>query len=210
MRLTSPSVQRLLNASERTLVASASAAILKDLSAARLRGKVDRARALKDKYSDLARARGRAGRGKAQASRGTTQTDRETMAAKAEVFEVVLTRFTTQLARVEARAAKAAPRPRRATPRKASVPMTKGRAKALVEKVRARVAEQAGAPAAVVSDDPLPAATEALAAEKASLQSRSRDAKGPALQHALAATHLTRAQGHAGARTQRAQGKRDS
>lgn len=87
--------------------------------------------------------------------------------------------------------------------------MTKGRAKALVEKVRARVAGQAGAPAAVVSDDGLPAA-EALAAEATSLRSRSRDAKGPAVQHSLAATHLTRAQGHAGARTQRAQGKRDS
>ncbi len=196
MRLSSPSVQRLLNAGERTLVASASAAAIKDLTAARLRAKVGRARQLKDKYEGLARARGRVGRGKAQPKGTRPRTDAETMATKAAVFSLVLARLTTQLDKVEKKAARAAAKP-----------MTRTQARAVVSKVRKRVARKAGAPAAAVDDAAGPGGREA---ESVSAAERSRGAKGARVQQKLAASHVTRAQGHVGARTQRAQGKRDA
>ena len=209
MRLTSPSVQRLLNASERTLVESASAASLKELTAARLRSKVDRTRRLKDKYADLAKARGRVGRGKAQPRGVEARTDRETMAAKVEVFEAVLTRFTTQLAKVEKQAARAAAK----KPAAAEPPsMTKGEARALVAKVRRRVARTTGDPAGALSDTAVQTApaSDAPDAVNMSIEARSQDAKVATVEQHFAATHTARAQGHAGGRTQRAQGKRDS
>ena len=196
MRLSSPSVQRLLNAGERTLVASASAAAIKDLTAARLRAKVGRARQLKDKYEGLARARGRVERGKAQPKGTRPRTDAETMATKAAVFSLVLARLTTQLDKVEKKAARAAAKP-----------ITRTQARAVVSRVRTRVARQAGAPAAAVEGAP---ASSNVDAEAASAVERSRGAKGPRVQQKLAASHVTRAQGHVGARTQRAQGKRDA
>lgn len=235
MRLTSPSVQRLLNASERTLVESASAASLKELTAARLRSKVERTRRLKDKYADLAKARGRAGRGKVQPRGAAARTDRETMAAKVEVFEAVLARFTTQLAKVEKQAARAAAKkagtatrqPTSATkrtparraravakkPEAAAAPpsMTKGEARALVAKVRRRVARTTGDPAGALSEavEPTTSATDTVDAANTSVAARSQDAQLATVEQHFAATHTVRAQGHAGARTQRMQGKRD-
>src|SRR5690606_6069411 len=105
MRLTSPSVQRLLNASERTLVASASAAAVKGLTLSRLRSKITRVRRLKDKYVDVARARRQAERGRAPRSRGSgSRIDAETATRKAAIFDDVLIRFTAQLQKLEAKA----------------------------------------------------------------------------------------------------------
>lgn len=196
MRLSSPSIQRLLNASERTLVAQASSASVKELSAARLRAKVERARRLKDKYEGLARARGRVGRGKAQPKGARPRTDLETMAAKAEVFDQVLTRFATQLDKLERQAARAQSRP-----------AARKKAKAAVARVRRRVAQQAGAPADAIAPEAAPGAVEA---DTTSAVERSRGAKGARVQQKLAVSHVTRAQAHVGARTQRRQGKRDS
>lgn len=196
MRLSSPSIQQLLNASERTLAASASASAVKDLSIAKLRGKVARARRLKDKYVGLARARGRVGRGKAQAKGVRPRTDVETMATKAAVFTLVLERFTTQLEKAERKAERAA-----------AAPMTWKQARAVVSSVRERVARHTGAPAAAIGGA---AASGAVAAESVSAVARSRGAKGARVEQKLAVSHVTRAQGHFGARTRRAQGKRDS
>lgn len=285
MRLTSTSVQRLLNASERALVESVSASALTDLTAARLRSKVERTRRLRDKYATQARARGRTGRGKAGSTRATPRTDRETMTAKVEVFEAVLTRLTGQLEKVERREARDAARhtrtsaktsatrtpkktatkaakkrtataatkavetsakkaaksgtartaPRRtsaaratatkrapagkATPRTQAAaaappdtpPITKGEAREIVARVKRRVAETTGDPAAIVAQADetavVPAATEAA---NTSVEARSHDARAATVEQHFAATHIARAQGHAGGRTQRAQGKRDS
>ena len=98
MRLTSSSIQRLLKASERTLVDAASASKLKDLSAARLRASVSRARTLKDKFT----------------------ADAQALATKPDVFGVVLERLERQLARVDARLEKAAASRTQASSRKQS------------------------------------------------------------------------------------------
>ena len=279
MRLTSTSVQRLLNASERALVDSVSASAIADLTPARLRSKIERTRRLKDKYATQARARGRAARGKAASSRAATRTDRETMAAKVEVFDAVLDRLTRQLEKAERRTArattktaktaktvksakktakktakttaktaakrtakttakktaptsaaakrtvkKATKKTTKKTTRKATKktapraaasddkpPITKGEARALVARVKQRVAEMTGDPAAIVAQadesGPVPAATEAA---NTSVEARSHDARAATVEQHFAATHQARAQGHAGARTQRVQGKRDS
>ena len=196
MRLSSPSIQRLLNASERTLVAQASSVYVKELSAARLRSKVERARRLKDKYEGLARARGRVGRGKAQPKGARPRTDIETMAAKAAVFEEVLSRFVAQVEKLERQAARATSRP-----------AARKKAKAAVATVRKRVARQAGAPADAIAGTPTTGAAEA---DTTSAVERSRGAKASRVQQKLAVSHVTRAQAHVGARTQRRQGKRDS
>lgn len=288
MRLTSSSIQRLLTASERTLVDAASASNLKDLSAARLRGTVARARTLRDKYTADARS----------------------VSTKADVFGLVLDRLEKQLGRLEKqlatreqsaaatrkqaaatarkpatartaasgtrkatgrtaaasatrkaatrqaatrKAAAATPRaatPRKATPhkatprkattrkaaaRKAAAPRPtmaerraaaeqmpradlKARARELVATVRARVAEHEGTPATAVPDPTSPAtgadgqATQSsmLAAETEAMQAHSAEAAGSEVEHRLAASHLTRLQGHARGRGQRAQGRRDS
>jgi hypothetical protein len=118
MRLTSPAIQRLLNQQERALVEAASASNVKELSEARLRGKVTRARALKDKYAGLARERARSARGKAKTRTATSKrTDDQTMATKAEVFGDVLARFEKQLAKVEKASAKKGSSAGRSVPR---------------------------------------------------------------------------------------------
>jgi len=198
MRLTSPAIQRLLTASERTVVDSASASAIKDMTAARLRSKVARARRLKDKYDGLARTRARAGRGKT-ASRGSAKTDAETMRKKAEVFGEVLRRFEKQLDTLERRARKQAdPAARKARVRKA------------VAKVRRRVAEQEGHPAPeAIAETPDPQVADVVAANTRR-RAVSRASKAARVAQTLDASHVTRAHGHIGARTQRRQAKRDS
>jgi hypothetical protein len=49
-----------------------------------------------------------------------------------------------------------------------------------------------------------------VAAVNTSVAARSQEARVATVEQHFAATHITRAQGHAGGRTQRAQGKRDS
>jgi hypothetical protein len=190
MRLTSSAIQRLLSASERTLAASASAQALKDLTAARLRAKVDRARRLKDKYDGLARTRVRAGRGKAAPRGGAARTDAATMQAKAAVFDELLRRFTAQLEKVERTAARAATPAGR-----------KARARETVARVKRRVAKQEGQPAP---------ASDAVAKTNTKRRAVSRASKAAHVERKLAASHLTRAHAHIGARTRRRQGRRDS
>lgn len=198
MRLTSPSIQRLLTAAERTLVASASAASLKTLTPARLRSKITRTRGLKDKYVGLARTRGRAARGKAPAARGGSRTDAETMARKAEVFGVVLDRFTAQLRKVEAAAA-----------RKVDPATRKARARKVVAKVKRRVAMQEGHPAPEAAADEVPL-DDAVAATNTARRAVSRASKAERVAQTLDASHAARAHGHISSRTQRRQARRDS
>jgi hypothetical protein len=262
MRLTSPGIQRLLNASERTLVDAASASSIKDLTAARLRGKVERARALKDKYTSLARERARSARGKTKTRGGGPRTDDQTMETKAEVFGVVLERFEKQQAKLDKAAARSAARPtgrqsaatpaaakkqasekqaprkqvskkqvskkqaRRPAPtaeqrqteaRDTPKDTLKAKARALVAKVRKRVARQEGTPAttdAPIPESPAVAAQPGAAStpegEAEGMRTRSANAKANRVKHKLDKSHITRLHGHVSGRGQRAQARRDS
>jgi hypothetical protein len=254
MRLTSPGIQRLLNASERTLVDAASASSIKELTAARLRGKVERARALKDKYTSLARERARSARGKAKTRGGGPRTDDQTMETKAEVFGVVLERFEKQQARLDKASARSTAKPaarqsaakpapakkqaaaskpaasrkparrpaptaeqRQAEARDMPKDTLKAKARALVAKVRKRVARQEGTPAttdAPVPDGPAVAAQPGAAStpegEAEGMRTRSTNAKANRVKHTLDKSHITRLHGHVSGRGQRAQARRDS
>ncbi len=85
------------------------------------------------------------------------------------------------------------------------------RAKEIVAQVKQRVARQEGTPA---PEDAAAGSESAHTAvrdnEAEAMAAKSAQAKGVRKQHAIAKSHSTRAQGHAAARTQRTQGRRDS
>lgn len=88
----------------------------------------------------------------------------------------------------------------------------KKRARELVAQVKKRVARQEGAPAPeeAVADETESTETVNRENEAEAMQAKSAQAKGVRKQHSLAKSHVTRAQGHAAARTQRSQGRGDS
>jgi hypothetical protein len=91
--------QRLCTAAEFELVEASYPASAKQLSPARLRQKVQRARKLRDKYRDLAKRQRLEMRGKREASSRRPAQGHENTDRKAELFQEVLDRFETQLSR---------------------------------------------------------------------------------------------------------------
>lgn len=86
----------------------------------------------------------------------------------------------------------------------------KKRARALVAQVKQRVARQEGAPPSeATGDDGTAEAATGQDAEVEGMEARGAQARGVRKQKAIAQSHLTRAQGHAAARTQRTQGRRE-
>lgn len=112
----------LLTAAELAIFDQSRAGPVKELTAARLRGKVTRARALRDKYRDLYRRQTVATRKTAAGKRAAAGGDNERTAKKATVFEEVLARFEARLAHLDAKQAQdtAGPRARSAKPAVAS------------------------------------------------------------------------------------------
>lgn len=96
----------LLTAAELAVFDQSRAGPVKELTAARLRGKVTRARALRDKYLDLYRRQSVATRKAAAGKRAAAGGDNERTAKKATVFEEVLDRFEARLAQLDAKEAK--------------------------------------------------------------------------------------------------------
>lgn len=87
----------------------------------------------------------------------------------------------------------------------------KKRARALVAQVKQRVARQEGTtPPEGTGEEGIGSdATAGQDAEVEGMEARGAQAKGVRTQKALAKSHLTRAQGHAAARTQRTQARRE-
>jgi len=93
-------------------------------------------------------------------------------------------------------------------PKNSSTADARKRAQALVAQVKKRIARQEGADTAQAETDES-ADGSGAAAEAESMDARSGNAHGTRTRHALAKSHVTRAQGHAAARTQRTQGRRE-
>ncbi len=96
-------------------------------------------------------------------------------------------------------------------PKSPTTNAAKKRARAIVAEVKERVARQDGS--AAPEDEaaaPGSAAPVAPPRQAEGMEAKSAQAKGVRKQHAIAKSHHTRAQGHAAARTQRTQGRRDS
>jgi hypothetical protein len=218
----------LLTAAELSLFDQSRTAPIKDLTPARLRGKVTRARALRDKYRDLYRRQTVATRGTPASRRSTLGGDNERTGRKAELFAAVLARFEARLTLLEARVAREAGT---AAPAKAARSKAAPAPKAAAKKTAARKSRPLRLKTAV---------KQALALKQASVAlgpPETRSAKAPAAQSpqraaAAGAPPLTapldiparaprrnplkeRAaniglHAHAGSQTRRAQGKRDS
>jgi len=107
MAYTLTQARSLLTVPELALFDYSRAGPIKELTAARLRGKVTRARSLRDKYRDLYRRQTVAMRGSKQ-QRSAAGTDNERTEKKATIFVEVLERFETRLAHLESQPAKKA------------------------------------------------------------------------------------------------------
>lgn len=229
MAYTLTQARGLLTAAELSLFDQSRAAPIKDLTLARLRGKVTRARALRDKYRDLYRRQAVATRGAPASKRSAVGGDNARTGRKAEVFAEVLGRFEDRLTLLEGRAererSKAAPAKKtvpasktpakkvvakKAVARKAKPLQLKTAVKKALEIKRAAVAtgpsdtRSAKAPAA---QSPLGAAAAGAPPQTAPLDIPARAARRNPLKESAAGIAL---HAHAGSQTRRAQGKRDS
>lgn len=108
MAYTLTQARALLTATELNLFDHSRAAPIKALTPARLRSKITRARALRDKYRDLYRRQTVATRGVPARQRAPAGGDNERTKRKAELFAEVLTRFEGRMAQIEASVEKAA------------------------------------------------------------------------------------------------------
>ncbi len=104
MAITLPQARKLLTASELTVFDASRAQPIRLLTAARLRSKATRARALRDKYRDLYRRQTVSSRKAPLAQRSALGADNLRTRQKAELFTEVLRRVETELKRVEAAA----------------------------------------------------------------------------------------------------------
>lgn len=108
MAYTPAQAVKLLNAGEFALFAASRADALKTHTAARLRAKVRRARALRDKFRDLLKRQRLATRTRTGSKAGVSGVANQRTRQKAEVLAEVLQRFEKRLAQVEAAEARAA------------------------------------------------------------------------------------------------------
>ncbi len=152
MPITTREARQLITASERSLFESSLPTALRALSPFRLKGKMARARALRDKYRDQAKRQRRQGKPARSGRPAEAFVSRPTR--KAELFADVLARFTDESRRRAAahdsRGAKARPASRRKTTAKkpASRRQTTAKNKTTAKKVSPTPPAQTVAPAA--------------------------------------------------------------
>ena len=104
MAYTITQARPLLNAAELELFDQSRAEPIKALTLARLRGKLTRARTLRDKYRDLYRRQTVAVRGASSTKgRSLVGADNERTQRKADILQEVLGRFEARVAQIEAR-----------------------------------------------------------------------------------------------------------
>lgn len=138
---------KLLSAAEMDVFNASLGAAIKELSPARLAGKVKRARTLRDKFRDLLKRQKLASRARTASKAGTSGAANERTERKAEVFDEVLTRFLARHEKVEAAAVRAAAK-QAAAAQRAAAAKAKAAAKAPA-KAPVKVALKAAVKAAV-------------------------------------------------------------
>lgn len=139
----------LLTAAELELFDQSRAEPIKALTLARLRGKVTRARTLRDKYRDLFRRQTVAVRSvPATQGRSPAGTDNERTQRKADILQEVLGRFEARLAQLEARDAREASRVSTAASKARTPAATKKKAVKPTKAGASRTKKEQEAPAA--------------------------------------------------------------
>jgi hypothetical protein len=213
---------KLLNAAEMAVYNASVAPAIKELTATRLAGKIQRARTLRDKFRDLLKRQKLATRSRTGTKVGTSGNANERTAMKAEVFDEVLQRFTTRLEQLQAVAAREATR----------LAAAQARAQALADKAAVTAAKRAGAQAGAKTSvraavkqaaaRPVPAKTPVRAARSAKAPAvaprtagvgvgpGSERARSEAKTAQLAAARTRPIQGHISSAGRRTQAKRDT
>lgn len=190
----------LLTAAELELFDQSRAEPIKALTLARLRGKVTRARTLRDKYRDLFRRQTVAVRsGPATQGRAPAGADNERTQRKADILQEVLGRFEARLAQLEARDAREASRVSPAAPKARSPAAVKKKAVQPAQNGAVRTKNVKAAPAAkaVPTVKAAPAAkavptVKAAPATKAAPQLRAAAPADKPLDAAVLNQHATR------------------
>jgi hypothetical protein len=108
MAITRIQAQKLCNTAEMELVGQSLGDALKGLTAAQLRGKVQRARTLRSKFADLFQRQTAAIKAGTGSQRGNSGEANARTGLKLQLFDEVLKRFETRLAQLDAQAARAA------------------------------------------------------------------------------------------------------
>lgn len=210
MAYTLTQARTLLSTTELALFDASRAQPIKALTPARLRGKVTRARALRDKYRDLYRRQTVGTRAAPASQRSAVGGDNARTLRKAELFAEVLARFEDRLQGLHADGAKAQARakPVPTTRMKAAV------AKALKTKVtKTTTATQTAAPQSARSAKAPAAQRPATTAKQAASASAARLDVAPAAERSnplrQRADNLAM-HAHSRSQARRSQGQRDS
>ena len=218
MAYTLTQARGLLTVAELELFEQSRAEPIKALSAARLRGKVTRARKLRDKYRDLYRRQSVATRAAPAARRSAVGVDNQRTQRKAVIFGEVLGRFEARLQLLEARLAREAARKAGAV--KKAAPVRKAGAKKAPSTSLAQAIKRA-VKLKAVAGAPAPAkarSAKAPSARASRAQAKAAPAKAP-LDVAAKAERLNPLKkkagnvaihAHAAARGRRGQARRDS
>lgn len=212
MAYTLTQARTLLSANELALFDASRAQPIKAPTPARLRGKVTRARALRDKYRDLYRRQTVSTRAAPAGRRSAIGGDNERTQRKAELFAEVLARFEERLQRLEADGAKAQAKAKPAPPTPPT-PLKAAVAKALKTKVAKAAVPRQPAQKATRSAKAPAAKRPASTAKKTASATAARldvvpaaERRNPLRQRSdNLAIHA-----HSKSQARRAQGKRDS
>ncbi len=182
MATTKTQAAKLLTAAEMELFLAGQPTAIKDFSAARLAGKVKRARTLRDKYRDLLKRQKVAAQARTRSKTGTSGNANERTATKAQVFDELLQRFTARLDKVSADAARVAARAEAAKAKAKKAADKAAAKKAATKKPAAKkpVAKKAAAKKAApkAATAPKKAAAKKVAVKKAVAQALKAPATG--------------------------------
>jgi hypothetical protein len=181
--------RKLATQAEWTLLEASYPPLLKEITPARLKQKVARARKLQDKYRDRARQQRGEQRGKRTPKATRAAAGNAGTLAKQELFAEALARFEAQLAKLEEKAAKEA-------------------AKAAARQQKASVPKRSARPAGATTGT-APRARKSTSATTA-LKAVSKSSRGARKTAVFERTSSRTHQAHVGARGRRRQARRDS
>jgi hypothetical protein len=212
MKVNLRSARALCTANEFDLVVASGGEGLRELSEARLKQKVVRARTLRDKYRDLLRRQRLAAR-RPGAKPARDDANART-SAKADLFEQTLARFVDRLAQVQAAGQKAAAKKSVAKKATAKKPAKKAAAKKAAKKAAAtkpaptrpaapkpRRSRKAPAPSTPLAPKVQPPAARGFVSDKAAQSARNVKLKS---------MNARNVQAHVSSRGRRSQARRDS
>lgn len=202
MAYTRTQAQKLLTAAELTLFDAGRSTEVRKLDKAAVRGKLERARKLRDKYRDLFRRQRIAMRDTVGSKSGSRGTANQRTQQKEEILAEVVVRFEERLAKIERQEDLEFAKAQRKAP---AVPSASGLKKAVKKAVAKKAASRKAAAKA-----PAKAAKSTQRASKASKRNQSLADSAVEPKAAAKTSRARSISAHQRASNQRAQARRDS